>query len=60
MAADIAVPVVHGMGTAPRDFAAPLIERLEARLADLGVAEGSVAWQPGHWSEHLDATERHA
>ena len=60
MAAEIGVLVVHGMGTAPEEFAAPLIERVEARLADLGVAEGSVAWQAGHWSEHLDATERRA
>src|SRR5689334_13880500 len=54
---DIGVLVVHGMGTATADFWRPLARAVDDRLEELGVARGSVAWQPGHWAQHLDASE---
>jgi len=50
MAKRVGVLVAHGMGKQTQDFAAPLIEAVQA---ELGVRAQEVAWQPVWWQAAL-------
>ena len=54
---DVAVAVIHGMGSQNPDFAEPLIEELEEMLRYRGKDPALVAWQPIYWADLLDGAE---
>jgi hypothetical protein len=53
MASEIGVLVVHGIGVQQPDFANEFIAEMTDRLHDLGVAHGTIAWEPAYWANLL-------
>lgn len=54
---DVAVAVIHGMGSQTRDFAEPLIEELSRRIQNRGLDPARIAWQPIYWADLLTGAE---
>lgn len=50
---DLAVVVIHGIGSQTEAFAAPLVAELTRRLEARGHDPGRVAWQPILWADLL-------
>ena len=55
--ADLAIAVIHGMGSQTRDFAEPVIEELSRRVQKRGKDPARIAWQPIYWADLLDGAE---
>jgi hypothetical protein len=55
--ADVAVVVIHGMGSQSPDFAQPLIEQVNRRVQNRGHDPARIAWQPIFWADLLDGAE---
>ena len=55
---DLAVLVVHGMGTQEEDFSAPLVEGVSSALRGRGLDPARVAWQPLWWADLLAPRQR--
>jgi hypothetical protein len=51
MSFQVAVLVIHGMGSQKSDFARAMIEELEERLRRRGKNPAAVAWQAVHWAD---------
>ncbi len=54
---DLAVLVIHGMGTQQPDFAAGMIAEVNRRIDAAGKDPGRVAWQPVFWADILAPRE---
>ena len=54
---DVAVAVIHGMGSQEPDFAEPLIEELSRRVQNRGKNPAQIAWQPIYWADLLSGAE---
>jgi len=54
---DVAVAVIHGMGSQGSDFAEPLIEELSQRVQNQGKDPARIAWQSIYWADLLDGAE---
>ena len=55
--ADLAIAVIHGMGSQTRDFAEPVIEELSRRVQKRGKDPARIAWQPIYWADLLTGAE---
>lgn len=55
--ADVAVAVIHGMGSQEPDFAEPLIEEVGRRVRNRGKDPAAIAWQPIYWADLLSGAE---
>lgn len=55
--AELAIAVIHGMGTQEPDFAEGMIEELSERVADRGKDPLEIAWQTIYWADILDGRE---
>ncbi len=53
MSKDLAVIIIHGIGSQEPEFANSMIAELQGRLADADVDPNRVAWQPIHWADIL-------
>ena len=53
MVADVAVAIIHGMGSQNPNFAEDTIEELEDNLTDMGHDPGRVAFQSIYWADIL-------
>lgn len=53
MPADLAVIVIHGMGSQAPEFAKPMIAELSERLADADINPQRIAWQSIYWADIL-------
>ncbi len=66
MRKELAILVIHGMGSQSPDYADSMIEELNERVGDLGKAPESIAWKPVYWAniierrqhEYLQAAKR--
>lgn len=58
MSTEIAVLVIHGMGSQAPGFAETMIEELNDRIADLGRDPGVIAWKPIYWANILEGRQR--
>lgn len=54
---ELAVVVVHGLGSQQRGFETELAEAVSARLERLKKDPAAVAWQPIHWADVLEGRE---
>jgi hypothetical protein len=57
MAPKIGILVIHGIGVQKKNFADEFIDEMNGRLRDLGVAPGTVAWEPAFWADLLTPKE---
>ena len=48
---------IHGMGTAPDDFAHDTIQELREKISGRGLNREEIAWQSVHWAPLLSARE---
>jgi len=53
----LAILVIHGMGSQSPDFAAGMIEEVNARIDDAGRDAAQIAWQPVFWADILEPRE---
>lgn len=53
----IGVLFIHGMGSAPDDFAHDTIQELREKISGRGLNREEVAWQSVHWAPLLSARE---
>jgi hypothetical protein len=58
MSAELAVLVIHGMGSQAPDFAEDMIEELNERVDDLGKDPETIAWKPIYWANILEGRQR--
>ncbi|WGF89304.1 hypothetical protein [Marinivivus vitaminiproducens] len=58
MSIDVAVLIIHGIGSQPPDFADPAIARINERLGRMGLYPGRVGWAPVHWADVLGGAQR--
>jgi hypothetical protein len=58
MVSELGVVVVHGIGIEQPDFADPFIAEMQERLHALGIAAGTVHWEPAYWADLLNDRER--
>lgn len=58
MASEIGVLIVHGIGVQQPDFANDFIAEMNDRLHDLGVAHGTITWEPAYWANLLNGPEK--
>lgn len=54
MAKEIAVLILHGMGSQQAGFAEPMIAEVSNRLAGLDKDPAAVAWEPVFWADVLE------
>ena len=54
---DVAVVVIHGMGSQPGEFAEPLVGELNRRIENRGLDPARIAWKPIYWADLLDGAE---
>lgn len=54
---ELAVLVLHGLGSQQRGFERELKDAVSARLDRLGKAPAAVAWQPVYWADVLEEKE---
>ncbi len=59
MASELGVFVVHGIGIEQPDFADGFIAEMQDRLHALGIAVGTIQWEPAYWADLLNDRERH-
>ncbi len=57
MSKELAVVVIHGMGSQASDFAEPMIEEVNDRVAGLNRDPSEIAWRPIYWANLLEARE---
>jgi hypothetical protein len=48
---ELAVVVIHGMGSQVPNYAEPMIEELNSRVAGMGGNPNRVAWKPIYWAD---------
>ena len=53
MSKELAVLVIHGMGSQSDDFAVEMIQELNRRLSDSGKDPKKIAWQSIYWANIL-------
>jgi hypothetical protein len=58
MNTELAVLVIHGMGSQVSDFAEDMIEELNDRVYDLGKDPETIAWKPIYWANILEGRQR--
>ncbi len=58
MSAELAVLIIHGMGSQAPDFAEDMIEELNDRVSDLGKDPETIAWEPIYWANILEGRQR--
>ena len=54
---ELAIAVIHGMGSQETDFAVPMIDELNDRVSDKGKDPNEIAWQSIFWADILDGRE---
>lgn len=57
MPKDLAVIIIHGMGSQVPEFANSMISEIQGRLADADVDPSRVAWQPIYWADILSGRQ---
>lgn len=58
MSAELAVLVIHGMGSQAPDFAEDMIAELIDRISDLVKDPEMIAWKPIYWANILEGRQR--
>lgn len=58
MSKDVAVVVIHGIGSQNPDFADEMIDELSGWIEDAKRDPERVAWQPIHWADILEPRQR--
>src|SRR5210317_1213992 len=58
MSAELAVLVIHGMGSQIPDFAEDMIEELNDRVKGLGKDPERIAWKSIYWANILEGRQR--
>jgi broad specificity phosphatase PhoE len=58
MSKELAVLVIHGMGSQAPDYAEEAIEEINERIADGGKDPGAVAWGTVYWQDILQPRQR--
>lgn len=57
MSAELAVVVIHGMGSQSPGFAEDMVTELNDRVSDLKKDPGAIAWRPIFWAHSLEERE---
>jgi hypothetical protein len=58
MPGNVAVLIIHGMGSQEEDFAGPTIEEINDRISDKGKDPAKIAWQPVFWADLVEPRQR--
>ena len=58
MSAELAVLVIHGMGSQVPSFAEDMMEELNDRVDDLGKDSKTIAWKSIYWANILEGRQR--
>lgn len=58
MAIELAVLVIHGMGSQEPDFAEPMIRELSDRVDNLDRDSSQIAWRSVYWADILEPRQR--
>lgn len=58
MSIDVAVLIIHGIGSQQPDFAEPAIACLRERLGRMGLHPGRIGWAPVYWADVLSGAQR--
>jgi len=58
VAKELAILVIHGMGSQDPDFAEPMINELNQRVDDLGRDSSEIAWRSIFWADILEPRQQ--
>ena len=57
MAKELAIAVIHGMGSQESGFAGPMIEEIDGRVRRRGKDPAKIAWKPIFWDDIVGARQ---
>ncbi|MBL0714832.1 MAG: hypothetical protein JJV98_14145 [Desulfosarcina sp.] len=57
MTTELAVLVIHGMGSQSPDFADEMIDELNGQVSDIGKDAGAIAWRTIYWADILEGRQ---